>query len=158
MIQPSRLLAFLLSLLLAFQPVLAHASHPEAAGLGPDLAASALIAHAALGCASGAVASGDCASGAVGGVAGEIVGTITEARIEAWLGETLSAAQNGTADIGAIYGEINRIQCGGKTRDIGKMGRSCRKTHGAPEPSILCACDRQRSFRLDVRGKTFRLS
>ncbi|SIR15803.1 Possible hemagglutinin, partial [Rhizobium sp. RU33A] len=37
-----------------------------------------LIAHAALGCATGALASGDCTGGAVGGVVGEITASLVE--------------------------------------------------------------------------------
>lgn len=47
--------------------------------------ASQLIAHAALGCVTGAVASGDCGSGALGGVVGETVGLVTKARLAVWL-------------------------------------------------------------------------
>ena len=49
-----------------------------------------LVAHAAVGCTSGAVASGDCASGAFGGVVGEIAGEVQQRRIEQRLQRELS--------------------------------------------------------------------
>ena len=49
-----------------------------------------LAAHAAVGCASGAVASGECASGAFGGIAGEVTGEILERRIRARLDRELN--------------------------------------------------------------------
>jgi len=47
---------------------------------------SQLIAHAALGCATGAIATGDCKAGAVGGVAGEITADLL---VQRWVKSTL---------------------------------------------------------------------
>jgi filamentous hemagglutinin len=52
-----------------------------AAKTGQINTAAQLIAHAALGCATGAIASGDCAGGAAGGVAGEIT---TQLMLAGW--------------------------------------------------------------------------
>ena len=49
-----------------------------------------LVAHAAVGCASGAVASGDCGSGALGAVVGEVTAEIQEQRIQDRLQRELS--------------------------------------------------------------------
>ena len=57
-----------------------------------DIGTSAqLIAHAALGCATGAIQSGDCAGGAAGGVAGELVAQI---QLQAWVRDKLEQAES----------------------------------------------------------------
>ena len=49
--------------------------------------AGQLIAHGALGCATGAIAAGDCASGAAGAVIGEATALIYKEQIEGWLSD-----------------------------------------------------------------------
>jgi len=63
--------------------------------------ATRLIAHAALGCATGAVASGDCGAGAAGAVAGEVAADLMLAswtrtqieRLQAFEGQSLTQAE-----------------------------------------------------------------
>lgn len=97
----------------------------EAAGQGDIDRATQLIAHAALGCAVGAVGSDDCNSGAIGALSGEIAALIytdaalrdpkrIKATLERWeerglaiseiVGGLLAAAAGGSANVGADAG------------------------------------------------------
>ncbi len=59
--------------------------------------ATQILAHAALGCVTGAIASGDCGSGAVGGAVGETIGLtlLSDKRAEKVGAELGEALQNG---------------------------------------------------------------
>ena len=72
--------------------------------------ASRLIAHAALGCVVGAVASDECGSGAVGGVTGEAVGLMTRARLAEWLETRSRDARAGKVTPARILEELRAYQ------------------------------------------------
>ncbi|NKC13806.1 MAG: filamentous hemagglutinin N-terminal domain-containing protein [Gammaproteobacteria bacterium] len=75
--------------------------------------AGQLIAHAALGCVVGAAASGDCGSGAAGGVVGETVGLITKARLADWLEKRAEDARSGEVSKEQLLQELNEYQDAG---------------------------------------------
>ncbi len=75
--------------------------------------AGQLIAHAALGCVVGAAASGDCGSGAAGGVVGETVGLITKARLANWLEKRVGDARSGEVSEEQLIQELNTYQDAG---------------------------------------------
>ena len=75
--------------------------------------ASRLIAHAALGCVVGAVASDECGSGAVGGVTGEAVGLMTRARLAEWLQTRIRDARAGKVTPARILTELKAYRDAG---------------------------------------------
>ena len=81
--------------------------------------AGQLIAHAALGCAVGYIGSGECASGAAGGVIGETVGLITQSRIEAWVNERALDVLTEKISLDQLLEELNEMQSKGV--DIAKL-------------------------------------
>jgi len=72
--------------------------------------AAQLIAHAALGCATGAIGAGDCAGGAVGAVSGEITSKVMLAN---WLQGTLESFANGTVDETMLEQDFARLKAQG---------------------------------------------
>ena len=73
-----------------------------------------MIAHAALGCATAAVAGTDCAAGAVAGVTGELVGLITQSKLEDWLNNKIAQVENGEQiDLGTLLAEFNDLKAAG---------------------------------------------
>ena len=66
-----------------------------------------------MGCAVGAVASGDCGSGAAGGVIGETVGLFTKARLANWLEERVEDARSGEVTTEQLLQELNEYQDAG---------------------------------------------
>ena len=75
--------------------------------------AGQLIAHAALGCAIGAAASGDCGSGALGGFVGETVGLLRGQAIEEWAAQRLADVRDGTLKEGGFLAELNELKAAG---------------------------------------------
>ena len=71
--------------------------------------AGQMIAHAALGCAMGSIASDDCASGTAGAVVGEAVGLLYKDNIDQWLED----AENGTFEAGEIINQLEKMKADG---------------------------------------------
>ena len=71
-------------------------------------AAGQLIAHAALGCATGLLGSDDCASGATGAVIGEATALIYQQQIDGWL-----EAETGTLSIDEITDQLEEMKASG---------------------------------------------
>ena len=59
------------------------------------------------------MASGDCVSGAAGGVTGEIVGLVTKARLANWLEERVEDARSGEVTTEQLLQELNEYQDAG---------------------------------------------
>ena len=68
--------------------------------------AGQMIAHAALGCAMGSIASDDCASGATGAVIGETVGLLYAEKIKEWAQDT----KNGTLDKEEVFSQLKKMK------------------------------------------------
>ena len=68
--------------------------------------AGQMIAHAALGCAMGSIASDDCASGAAGAVIGETVGLLYAEKIKEWAQD----AKNGTLDKEEVFSQLKKMK------------------------------------------------
>ena len=68
--------------------------------------AGQMIAHAALGCAMGSIASDDCASGATGAVIGETVGLLYAEKIDEWLQD----AQTGTLKTDEVISQLEKMK------------------------------------------------
>ena len=68
--------------------------------------AGQMIAHAALGCAMGSIASDDCASGAAGAVIGETVGLLYAEKIKEWAQD----AKNGTLDKEEVFNLLEKMK------------------------------------------------
>ena len=68
--------------------------------------AGQMIAHAALGCAMGSIASDDCASGATGAVIGETVGLLYAEKIKEWAQD----AKNGTLDKEEVISQLKKMK------------------------------------------------
>ena len=68
--------------------------------------AGQMIAHAALGCAMGSIASDDCASGATGAVIGETVGLLYAEKIKEWAQD----AKNGTLDKEEVFSQLKKMK------------------------------------------------
>ena len=68
--------------------------------------AGQMIAHAALGCAMGSIASDDCASGATGAVIGETVGLLYAEKIKEWAQD----AKNGTLDKEEVFNLLEKMK------------------------------------------------
>ena len=77
--------------------------------------AGQLIAHGALGCATGVIAAGDCASGAAGAVIGEATALIYQSQIEGWLED----AEAGTLSIDEIADQVEAMKKAGV--DVAKL-------------------------------------
>ena len=71
--------------------------------------AGQMIAHAALGCAMGSIASDDCASGAAGAVIGETVGLLYAENIKEWAQD----AQDGTLDPEELVNQYDKMKADG---------------------------------------------
>lgn len=78
--------------------------------------ASQIIAHAALGCATGAIGSGDCTGGATGGVTGELA---AELYVKSWTDSVLTRARNGRLTPEEFAIEIASLD--GKAIDIASL-------------------------------------
>ena len=77
--------------------------------------AGQMIAHAALGCAMGSIASDDCASGAAGAVIGETVGLLYAENIKEWAHK----ARNGTLNKDEVFTQLQKMKKDGV--DIAKL-------------------------------------
>jgi len=74
-----------------------------------------LIAHGALGCATGAIAAGDCASGAAGAVIGEAAAIVYTEHLKQWSAEQLDAHAGWRARSEGVSpgaGRDERCRCG----------------------------------------------
>jgi len=72
--------------------------------------ATQLIAHAALGCATGAIATGDCVGGAGGAVAGEAVAL---SMLQDWAQTTVQRLKSGTIDEAELAAEYSALRARG---------------------------------------------
>lgn len=109
--------------------------------------AAQLIAHAALGCATGTISAGDCAGGAVGGVSGEVA---AELFVTKWTASVLSRAQSGELNREQLAAEIasldsNAINIAALTGGLmaalvgGDVNAGSSAGSNAAENNLLCA-------------------
>ena len=72
--------------------------------------AAQLIAHAALGCATGLIGSGDCVSGASGAVIGEATALLYKEHITGWFADRMTDVQAGTLDAEQLIQDLEQMR------------------------------------------------
>lgn len=114
----------------------------QAAASGDIDRATQLIAHAALGCATGSVGSGDCSSGAIGAFAGELSALIyTDAALNnpGSIGENVDRWRERGISIAEIAGGLAAAAAGGSANAGGAAGANAAKENAFWIPVLLVA-------------------